>query len=1005
MKPMPALSDPSRLARVTLACFWSALVAALFTAGPLYAQRIFGLDTSSAANHNAPSQAAWNNAFSDADGDGVAYKFAIVRSSRGGTVDQRLDDAHFYQNITRATAAGMLAGSYHYARPDSPAHTAADDAAHYLEQAGMYMKPGYLLPVFDLEAGNVAHSTPSLTAWGLEFMETIYDSKGVYPIVYTNSSYNNDEVNAQLAFTNFGSTPKTGPRTYQWLARPSGNLRTGEPIAANNYPNPYGVWDPNFVTRTNSRDPAINPWVFWQNGSGSPNGFLIDYNAANGNIEFVKDFLVPALWTTSGDGNWNTIANWNSDNPSYNGTIQSGPAPRLPNNGSLDWVKLQNPSGGTVTISGGRQTVRKFTTEQPLNISGGSLNVTYVPGSGGMFDLPSEFSAPVTLSSRGAYSARVTQVNGDGGSFNLNGGNVTFSEILLASHATTPGKIVLSGNATFTPTSGGSTTAVIRSTGNATQQGAVELTSGSRWLSVTNGAANVDLDIRAPVTGAGRLVKGGPGTLLLSSANSYSGGTTVSGGVLQVTNDSQLGTPPVNPQEGNIILDGGTLRTGARIESASLTSSGSGYTSFPSLSIGGAGTSAHTASANVLAGITSIAITNGGTGYVNQNPASPPAANTAGTFVDIVGGGGTGATAYATVVGGKVTSVTITNPGTGYTSMPTIHISSTATGGVAGSGVSAHVSGIALQGITLDDGGFDYTSPTLTLTGGGGTGATASATSSPAINFSPHRGFQLTASGGILEQTAGTTTTIAGVVSSTGDGALTKSGGGTLVLKGANTYSGDTHITGGLLRLSGEGARLGTGDVTVEGNARMRIESGVADGLSDEATLSLFGGGMPDLADSGFAFLGSGVTEVVGSLLLGGVIQVNGTYGATGSGAEYIFDEYFGGTGLLQVGTTPPLFAGDYNDDGVVDAADYVVWRNALGQPAGTLPNDNTNTAIGEEQYLVWKSNYGNVATGSATMSAIPEPSTVALAVVMLGAVMARRIGRRSAGLFRIGGI
>src|SRR5690606_32695970 len=132
-------------------------------------------------------------------------------------------------------------------------------------------------------------------------------------------------------------------------------------------------------------------------------------------------------------------------------------------------------------------------------------------------------------------------------------------------------------------------------------------------------------------------------------------------------------------------------------------------------------------------------VTNGGSGYVNQNPGSPLAPNTAGTFVDIVGGGGTGATAYATVVGGHVTSVTIANPGTGYTSMPTIHISSTAIGGVAGNGARAQVNGIGLQGIALNDGGFDYTSPTITLTGGGGSGGTASASSSPAITFDADR--------------------------------------------------------------------------------------------------------------------------------------------------------------------------------------------------------------------------------------------------------------------------
>src|SRR5690606_21739243 len=183
MNLMHCFTNPARRVPIALACCSTALVLAVLTARPSYGQRVFGLDTSSAANHNPPSQAAWNNSFNDADGDGIAYKFAIVRSSRGGTVDERVDDAHFYHNITRATTAGMLSGSYHYARPDSLAHTAADDATHYLEQAGMYMKPGYLLPVFDLESGNTTHSTASLTAWGLEFMETIYASKGVYPIV------------------------------------------------------------------------------------------------------------------------------------------------------------------------------------------------------------------------------------------------------------------------------------------------------------------------------------------------------------------------------------------------------------------------------------------------------------------------------------------------------------------------------------------------------------------------------------------------------------------------------------------------------------------------------------------------------------------------------------------------------------------------------------------------------------------------------------------------------
>ncbi len=302
----------------------------------------------------APSQAAWNNAFNDADGDGVAYKFAVVRALFGNSAAA---DTQFTTNISRATTAGLLVGSYHFVTPDTTTGTV--EANNYISKAGMYMKPGYLLPVLDLESGNDM-STAALTQWCLDYINTIHNATGVYPMVYTNSSYNNDEVTAALAFTNISSSPHTGPLTYQWLARPgSASLATGQPQPAlPTYPDPYGVWDPNYTTRAASVDPSVKPWVFWQNGSGAPNGFTVDYNAANGNIEFVKDFLVPALWTNSGSGEWQNIPNWNSNNPG-GGTAATGPASRLP--GPQDWVKLQNTGGGTVNLTGGRKAFASFT--------------------------------------------------------------------------------------------------------------------------------------------------------------------------------------------------------------------------------------------------------------------------------------------------------------------------------------------------------------------------------------------------------------------------------------------------------------------------------------------------------------------------------------------------------------------------------------------------------------------------------------------------------------------
>src|SRR4051794_24341998 len=359
-------------------------LAGFVLASPAMAQRVFGVDTADVANATAPSQAAWNNAFNDADGDGVAYKFAFVRALFGNS---SAADPQFYTNISRATTAGLLAGSYHFVTPDTTNGTA--EANNYILVAGMYMKPGYLLPVLDLESGN-GQTTAALTQWSLDYINMIHNALGIYPIVYTNSSYNNDEVTAALAFSNISSSPHTGPLTYQWLARPgSASLATGQPQPAlPTYPDPYGVWDPNFTTRSASVDPSVKAWAFWQNGSGAPNGFTVDFNAANGNIEFVKDFLVPALWTNGGTGEWQTISNWNSNNPG-GGTAATGPASRLP--GPQDWVKLQNTGGGTVNLTGGAQSIRKLYTQQALNISGSSsLTIGYVPGLGGKFDLPSE---------------------------------------------------------------------------------------------------------------------------------------------------------------------------------------------------------------------------------------------------------------------------------------------------------------------------------------------------------------------------------------------------------------------------------------------------------------------------------------------------------------------------------------------------------------------------------------------------------------------------------------
>lgn len=73
-----------------------------------------------------------------------------------------------------------------------------------------------------------------------------------------------------------------------------------------------------------------------------------------------------------------------------------------------------------------------------------------------------------------------------------------------------------------------------------------------------------------------------------------------------------------------------------------------------------------------------------------------------------------------------------------------------------------------------------------------------------------------------------------------------------------------------------------------------------------------------------------------------------------------------------------PGIAGDYNDDGTVNAADYVAWRDSVNT-ATTLPNDTTPGMVTNADYDVWKANFGLTATGAAAgaASAVPEPASL----------------------------
>ena len=502
-------------------------------------------------------------------GDG--RDFVFIRSSRGGTtgyynqndsdnsdgnntLSQRYDDPYYVRNITRAVDAGLFAGTYHFSRPDviastlnsgGVANTGADEADHFMQMAGPWMRPGYLLPIHDLEAGDGVRSDNALAQFTLDFSNRIYEVMGIRPGIYTNGNY---AANILAQATTPSSSQIAATHPTLWSARWPNQGNPGAIDVQNAQPKDtysqiYGPWDDTGVT---------HPWTFWQYAStmrlngNNLKGSNTDVNVANGGIEFLKDQLVPALWTNDSSGQWTSLPNWNSGQVPVAPVQGPGqvprvgtltlPTPRLPGapgtgieDGHNDTVIVDRPNANiTVTLASGTHNVRKLYAREALDITGGSLNINYVP-SWDSTPISAQFSAAVSLSgaSLGVHTLQVDAAQ----TFSIGDGSLTFSTINLMRGAA-PAKIRLTGDVHVAPLADAS--ASIQNGAGSGGAGAVDLGGADRRFEVANGSASEDLVVSVPMTNGG-LIKSGLGTLHLSGANTYAGDTTVDAGVLRVS--------------------------------------------------------------------------------------------------------------------------------------------------------------------------------------------------------------------------------------------------------------------------------------------------------------------------------------------------------------------------------------------------------------------------------------------------------------------------------------
>lgn len=170
----------------------------------------------------------------------------------------------------------------------------------------------------------------------------------------------------------------------------------------------------------------------------------------------------------------------------------------------------------------------------------------------------------------------------------------------------------------------------------------------------------------------------------------------------------------------NTVVSG---KTGAGVITLIIQNPGTGFTGNPTLAFsappsGVTATGTATFSAPSPAGkIGSVLFSSGGAGYTSAPTVS----------INIISGGGSGASIRANLVPSFLASVLVTAGGSGYTDAPVVTI-----GDNAGTGTGATAQAFLVPGtvdtVTVDVPGIGYSAATAILVGGGGTGATASVT-------------------------------------------------------------------------------------------------------------------------------------------------------------------------------------------------------------------------------------------------------------------------------------
>ncbi len=653
-------------------------------------------------------------------------------------------------------------------------------------------------------------------------------------------------------------------------------------------------------------------------------------------------------------------------------------------------------TGGT-TISGGTLVVSNV---EALGSGDVTDNATLELNTGGTFDNVISGSGQVVKS--GDEMLTLSGANSYTGGTTISGGTLVVSnvEALGSGDVTDNATLELNTGGDFDNAISGSGQVVksgddaLTLSGNNSYTGGTLISDGTLVASnvealgsgdVTNDAVlelNTGGDFDNAISGSGQVVKSGDKTLTLSGANSYTGGTTISGGTLVASNVEALGSGDITD---NATLE---LNTGGDFDNAI---SGSGQvvkSGDETLTL--SGTNTYTGGTTISGGTLIATHVNAlGTGAIDNRASLLLDASGQFAVTDLTtesGGNteiGAGSTLQATTLTQKSDS-TLTINLNSNTADPVIHAASqvslagtldiTGVGDVLDSDpastddldtftliasdktIAGDFEKLTVAGMDADladfitvDGRIDDTGKQYELT----TALTWYADRDDAVTDA-HGTFNLTNADGsfavntVLENVDATLDPD----SATGwDGtSLIKQGAGTLILNAENTYTVGTTISGGTLVATNVDA-LGSGDVT------------------DDATLELNTGGTFDNAISG-----SGQVVKSGDKML----TLSGT------------NSYSGGTlisgGTLVATNVDALGSGDVTDDATLELNTGGTFDNAIsGSGQVVKSGDDTLTLSGSNTYTggtiisggtLVASNVEALGTGDVTNDAVLELNT-----------------------------